>query len=165
MGPVKLETLKIYIETNLVIGFIWLSKSSAGAPILFDRKPDRSLRFCMSYWNLNNLIIKNQYSLPLISKSLDWLSQAKQFTPLDLTNAYYKMRIYEGNKWKMAFRILYSYFEYQVMLFGLSNAPITFQRYVNKILAKKLDIFIIVFLDDILIYIKDPRQPHVKAIH
>ena len=80
LGSVELETLKTYIRTNLANGFIWSSKFPAGAPILFDRKPDRSLCFCVDYWGLNNLIIKNQYPLPLIGESLDRLGRAKQFT-------------------------------------------------------------------------------------
>ena len=74
------------------------------------------------------------------------------------------MRIREGDEWKTAFRTRYGHFEYQVMPFGLSNAPATFQGYVNKILAEKLDIFVIVYLDDILIYTKDPGQPHVEVV-
>ena len=73
LRPVELETLKIYIKTNLANGFIRLSKSPAGAPIFFDRKPDRSLRLCVDYRGLNNITIKNQYPLPLIGESLDRL--------------------------------------------------------------------------------------------
>ena len=72
------------------------------------------------------------------------------------------MRICEGNEWKTVFQTWYGYFKYQVMSFGLSNTPVTFQGYVNKILAKKLDIFIIVYMNDILIYTEDPGQPHVE---
>ena len=89
LGPVELETLKTYIETNLANGFIWPSKSPAGAPILFVRKPDSSLRLYVNYWGLNNLTIKNWYPLPLIGESLDRLGQAKRFTQLDLTGAYH----------------------------------------------------------------------------
>ena len=126
LGPVELETLKTYIKTNLANGFIWPSKSPTGAPILFDSKPNGSLRLCVDYWGLNNLTIKNRYPLPLIGQSLDQLGRAKEFTQLDLINAYHRMRICEGNEWKMAFRTWYSYFEYQVMPFGLFNAPATF---------------------------------------
>ena len=152
LGPMELETLKTYIETNLANGFIHPSKSPARAPILFDRKPDGSLRLCVDYRGLNNITIKNQYPLPLIGESLNWLGGAKRFTQLDLTNAYHQMRIRKSDKWKTAFRTRYGHFEYQVILFGLSNAPATLQGYTNKILAKKLNIFIIVYLDDILIY-------------
>ena len=93
LGPVELETLKAYIETHLKTGFIRPSKSPAGAPILFDKKPDGSLRLCVDYRGLNNLTIKNRYPLPLIGESLDRLGRAKRFTQLDLTSAYYRMRI------------------------------------------------------------------------
>ena len=165
LGPVELETLKTYIKINLANGFIRPSKSPAGAPILFDRKPDGSLHLCVDYRGFNNITIKNRYPLPLIGESLDRLGRAKRFTQLDLTNAYHRMRIREGDEWKTAFRTRYGHFEYQVMPFGLSNAPAIFQGYVNKILAEKLDIFVIVYLDDILIYTKNPGQPHAKAMH
>ena len=164
LGPVELETLKIYIETNLVNDFICTSKSPMEAPILFDMKSDGSFYLCVDYWGLNNITIKNQYPLSPIKKSLNWLGRAKQFTQLDLTNAYHQMKIYEGDEWKTAFQTQYGYFEYQVMPFGLSNAPATFQRYVNKILAEKLDIFVIVYLDDILKYTKNFNQPYVEAV-
>ena len=80
LGPVELETLKTYIKTNLANGFIRPSKSPAGAPILFDKKPDGSLRLCVDYWGLNNITIKNQYPLPLIGESLNWLGWARRFT-------------------------------------------------------------------------------------
>ena len=164
LGPVELETLKTYIETNLANDFIWPSKSPTNAPILFVRKPEGSFRLCMDYWGLNNLMIKNQYLLSLIGESLDRLGRAKRFTQLDLTSAYHRMRIKEGDEWKTAFRTRYGHFEYQVMPFELSNAPASFQGYINKILAEKLDIFVIVYLDDILIYTEDPGQGHVEAV-
>ena len=164
LGPVELKMLKTYIETNLANSFIRLSKSPAGAPIFFDRKPNGSLCFCMDYWGLNNITIKNQYPLPLIGELLDRLSQAKRFTQLDLTNAYHWMRICEGDEWKTAFRTRYSHFKYQVIFFGFSNALAIFQGYVNKILAEKLDIFVIVYLDNILIYTEDPGQPHIEVV-
>ena len=98
LGSVELETLKTYIKTNLANGFIQPSKSPAKALILFNWKPNRSLRLCVNYWGLNNITIKNQYSLFLIGELLDWLGRAKWFTQLDLTNAYYWMRICKGDK-------------------------------------------------------------------
>ena len=155
LSPVELETLKTYIETHLKTGFIWPFKSPANVPILFDKKPDGSLRLYMNYQGLNNLTIKNQYPLPLISKLLDRLSQVKRLTQLNLTSAYLRMRIKEGDEWKTAFQTRYGHFEYQVMPFGLSNAPASFQGYINKILVEKLNIFVIVYLDDIFIYTED----------
>ena len=163
LGPVKLEILKAYIETNLANGFIRPSKSPAGAPILFDRKSDGSLRLCVDYRGLNNLTIKNRYPLPLIGESLNRLGRAKQFTQLDLTSAYHRMRIRKGDEWNTAFKTRYGHFEYQVMPFGLTNAPASFQEYINKIFAEKLDIFVMVYLNDILIYTND-NESHIAVI-
>ena len=164
LGPVELETLKPYIETNLANSFIRPSKSPAGALILFIRKKDGSFWLCVNYRGLNNLTIKNRYPLPLIGESLDRLGHAKRFTQLDLTNAYHRMWIRESDEWKTVFRTWYDHFEYQVIPFGLSNAPATFQNHVNKILAEKLNAFVIVCLDNILIYTEDPGQLHIEVV-
>ena len=93
LSLVELETLKTYIKTHLKTGFIQLFKSPAGALILFNKKPDGSLRLCVNYQGLNNLTIKNRYLLPLIGESLNQLGRAKRFTQLDLTSVYHQMRI------------------------------------------------------------------------
>ena len=164
LETMKLKILKTYIETNLANGFIKASKSPASAPILFVHKLNGSLCLYVNYQGLNNPRIKNQYPLPLIGKSFNWLGQAKQFTQLDLTSAYHWMRIKEDNEWKTPFQTQYGHFKYQVIPFGLSNASASFQGYINKILAKKLNIFVIVYPNDIFIYTKDPGQAHVDAI-
>ena len=97
-GPVKLEILKTYIKTNLANSFIWPYKSPIETLILFDGKPNESLRLYINYWGLNNIIIKNQYLLPLIGELLDQISQARRFIQLNLTNAYYRMKICKGDK-------------------------------------------------------------------
>ena len=98
LQPVEFEIFKTYIETKLANGFIKASKLPVSALILFVRKPNGSFCLYVDYQELNNLTIKNWYPLPLISKSLDWLGQTKQFIQLDFTNAYYQMKIKEGNK-------------------------------------------------------------------
>ena len=98
LGLVELETLKTYIKTHLANGFISSSKSPAGVSILFEKKPDGSLCLCVNYQGLNNITIKNQYLLLLVNESLDRLGRAKPFTQLDLTSAYHRMRIKEGDK-------------------------------------------------------------------
>ena len=98
LGPLELETLKTYIKRNLANGFIQPLKSPADDLILFLRKPNASLRLCVDYRGLNNLTIKNRYPLLLIGESLDRLGQGKRFTHLDLTSAYHRMRIKEGNE-------------------------------------------------------------------
>ena len=95
---------------------------------------------------------------------MDRLGQARRFTQLDLTSPYHRMRIRERDEWKTAFRTRYGHFEYQIMFFGLTNAPATFQGYINKIFAEKLDVFVIVYLDNILIYTKDESKGHVQAM-
>ncbi len=126
LGPMEIETLKAYIKNNLASGFIRPSESPAGAPILFDKKSDDSLRLCVDYQGLNNLIIKNWYLLPLVIESLDRLGRARRFTQLDLTNVYHQIRIREGDEWKTAIKTHYSHFQYQIIPFGLTNAPATF---------------------------------------
>ena len=160
----ELETVKAYIETNLANRFIRPFKSPVCAPILFDQKSDGFLRLCINYQDLNNFTIKNQYPLPVIGESLNRLERAKQFTQLDLTGAYYRMRICEGDELKTAFRTQYGHFKYQVMLLGLTNASASFQGYIYKIFVEKLDIFVIIYLDNILIYIKDDGNGHIAAV-
>ena len=164
LGPVELKTLRTYIKTNLANGLISPSKSLANAPILFDKKPNRSFWFCVNYQDLNNITIMNRYPLLLLGESLDRLGHAKQFIQLDLTNVYHQMRIKDGDEWNTTFQTRYGHFEYQVMLFGLNNVPGSFQGYVKKILAEKLDIFFIVYLNNILIYTKDLENGHVEAV-
>ena len=98
LGPVETETMKAYIKINLANGFIRPSKSPASSPILFDRMSDGFLRLCVDYQGFNNLMIKNQYLLPLIEKLLDRLGRARRFTQLDFTSAYHQMRICKGDK-------------------------------------------------------------------
>ena len=164
LGLVELETLKTYIKTHLKTRFIRPSKSPTGALILFDKKSNSSLCLCVNYRDFNNLTIKNRYPLPFIGESLDRLGQAKRFTQLDLTSAYHCMRIKKNDEWKTTFRTRYGHFKYQVMSFGLSNISASFQDYINKNLAEKLDIFIIVYLDEILVYFEDEGQGHVEAV-
>ena len=144
--------LRDYIKTALAKGWIRPSKSPAGAPVLFVPKKDGGLRLCVDYRGLNAATIKNRYALPLIGETLDQLAGAKIFTQLDLRDAYHRIRIREGDEWKTAFRTCYGHFEYTVMPFGLTNAPATFQAYINKALSDMLDLCVVVYLDDILIY-------------
>ena len=163
-GLVKLETLKTYIKNNLVSSFIRLFKFFARVLIFFDKKPNKNLRLYVDYQGFNNLTIKNRYPLSLVGELLDWLGQAWHFTQLDLTNAYHQMQIREKNEWKTAFKICYGHFKYQVMLFGLINAPTIFQSYINKTLVEKFDVFMIIYLDNIFIYTKNKGKKHVKAV-
>src|SRR2546430_5224651 len=133
---------------------------------LFLRATMVTLRLCVDYRGLNSVTIKNRYPLPLVGEIMDRLSKAKVFTKLDLRNAYYRIRIQEGDEWKMAFRTQYDHFEYMVMPFELANAPATFQAYINRALASLVDVTCIVYIDNILIYSKDPKahRRHVTEV-
>jgi hypothetical protein len=109
-------------------------------------------------------MIKDRYPLPLIHKIQDLIRGAKWFTKLDITDAYNHIRIAKGEEWKTAFRIKFSHFEYLVMPFGLTNAPASFQRFINEALQEYLHLFIIAYLDDILIFSKE-REEHVEYIN
>ena len=122
------------------------------SPILFTKKADGSLRCCINYQGLNALTHKNRYPLPCIKEMMDRLVHAQYFTKLDLRDAYHRIRIKRGDKWKTAFQTRYGYFKYTVMPFGLTNTPATFQSYINTAIKGLLDKFCVVYLDDILIY-------------
>ncbi len=166
LSEVELKALREYLDENLSKGFIRSSSSPAGAPILFVKKKDGSLRLCVDYHGLNNITIKNRYALPLISELLDRVHGTKFYTKLDLRGAYNLVRIAKGEEWKTAFRTRYGHYEYQVMPFGLTNAPASFQALVNDVLRPYLDDFVVVYLDDILVYSKDLEShiEHVKKV-
>ena len=159
----ELAMLRDYLDENLKKGHIRPSTSPAGYPILFVKKKDGTHRLCVDYRQLNNVTVKNRYALPRIDELLDRVQGAKWFTKIDLPGAYSLVRLKEGEEWKTAFRTRYGHYEYLVMPFGLTNAPATFQTLVNNILREYLDIFVIVYLDDILIYSKT-REEHVQHV-
>jgi len=119
---------------------------------------------CVDYRQLNDITIKDRYPLPLISDLRDRLHGAKWFTAIDLRNAYEHIRIKEGDEWKTAFRTQEGHFEYLVMPYGLTNAPASFQRMINNVLREYTDKFVVVYLDDILIYSKTYEE-HVQQVH
>lgn len=148
----KTKALEEYLAENLKKGYIRPSTSPAGFPILFVPKKNGKLRMCVDYRQLNNITIKNRYPLPLITELQDKLHGAKYFTTLDLKGAYNLIRIKEGEEWKTAFRTRQGLYEYLVMPFGLTNAPASFQTMINDVLREYLDIFVVIYLDDILIF-------------
>jgi ribosomal protein S18 acetylase RimI-like enzyme len=158
--------LKDYIDKMIAKGFIRPSKSPFGSPVLFVRKPDGSLRLVVDYRKLNEMTIKNRYPLPLISELFDRLKSAKYYTRLDMAEAYNQLRIAAGDEWKTAFRTRYGHFEYLVMPFGLTNAPASFQAYANDCLREFLDLFCVVYLDDVLIFSNTLEEhiAHVKRV-
>ncbi|XP_018427974.1 PREDICTED: uncharacterized protein LOC108800489 [Nanorana parkeri] len=145
-------TVRYLNQDNLSNGFIHPSISPSQAGIFFVEKKDHSLCPCVEYRELNHITIKNHYPLPLIPELFQRLHSATIFTKLDLRGAYNLIRIREGDEWKTAFRTQFGHYEYHVMLFGLCNAPATFQHLVNDVFCEFLDLFVIVYLDDILVF-------------
>ncbi|MEW5311153.1 MAG: hypothetical protein WDW38_002891 [Sanguina aurantia] len=166
MSAVELEELKTQIDELLSKGYIRPSVSPYGAPVLFVKKKDGSLRLCIDYRALNKLTIKNKYSLPRIDDLLDRLHGAKYFSKLDLAQGYNQIRINDEDIPKTAFNTRYGHYEFTVMAFGLTNAPATFQRLMNDIFREYLDKFVVVYLDDILVYSKTEEEhaQHLRLV-
>ena len=159
----ELRTLKDYIKENLKKGFIRKSSSPAGAPVLFVKKHDGSLRLCVDYRKLNAITIRNSYPIPRINDLIESFQGSNVFTRLDLRSAYNLIRIREGHEYLTAFRTPIGHYEYLVMPFGLRNAPSVFQRFVQDIFSDVLGEFIQIYLDDIIIYTKNPND-HIKHV-
>ena len=160
----ELGVLREYLDDMLKSGKIRPSKSPAGAPILFvPKKEGRGLRLCVDYRGLNKVTILNRYPLPLMNELRDRVRGSKVFTKLDLKAGYNLIRIKEGDEWKTAFRTRYGHFEYSVMPFGLANAPATFQNMMNDIFRDMIDMGVVIYLDDILIY-SENEQDHVALV-
>ena len=121
---------------------------------------------CVDYRGLNKITVKNRYPLPLISGLFDQLSQAKIYTKIDLRRAYNLVRIKAGDEWKTAFWTRYRHFEYNVMPFGLTNTPAIFQHLMNDVFREFLDHFVVVYLDDILVFSKNKKnhENHVQLV-
>ena len=166
LTEVEQGALKEYIDENLKKGFIRPSTSPAGAGIFFVEKKDHTLRPCVDYRELNKITVKNRYPLPLVPELFQRLGAATVFTKLDLRGAYNLVRIRDGDEWKTAFRSRFGHFEYLVMPFGLCNAPATFQYFINDVLRDFLDLFVIVYLDDILIFSSslEFHRRHVRSV-
>ena len=144
--------------------FIRLSKSPAGAPVLFAKKPGGGLRFCVDYRALNAVTKKDRYPIPLIKETLGAMSKAKWLTKLDVSAAFHRIRVAKGEEWKTAFRTRYGLYEWMVTPFGLTGAPATFQRYINWVLREYLDDFCTAYIDDILIFTSGTREDHCDKV-
>ena len=152
------------IQDLLTKGYIQPSTSPYGAPILFVGKKDGSLRMCVDYRALNKLTIKNRYPLPRIDDLLDQLFGAKYFTTLDLASGYHQIRINDPDIPKTAFRTPLGHFEWRVMPFGLCNAPATFQNAMNNLFGHRIGKYVLVYMDDILIFSKT-KEEHIQHLN
>jgi len=152
MGPAELRELLAQLEELQVQGLVRPSHSPWGAPVLFVKKKDDTLRMCIDYRGLNKVTIRNRYPLPRIDDLFDQLQGARVFSKIDLHFGYHQLRVRDADIPKTAFLTRYGSFEFLVMPFGLTNAPAVFMDLMNRVFRPFLDQFIIVFIDDILIY-------------
>ncbi len=166
MSHEELKELKVQLEELLAKGYIKPSKSPYGAPVLFYHEKDRTLRMCVNYRALNKATVKNRYPLPRIDDLFYRLSGAKVFSRIDLWSEYYQIRIAEGDEEKTDCRTRYGSYEFLVMPFGLTNAPATFCTLMNDIFREWFDDFVIVYIDDILIYSSslEKHDEHLRKV-
>ncbi|GJS39128.1 putative reverse transcriptase domain-containing protein [Tanacetum coccineum] len=163
LAPSEMKELSKQLQELSDKGFIRPSSSPWGAPVLFVKKKDGSFRMCIDYREFNKLTVKNRYPLPRIDDLFDQLQESSIYSKIDLRSGYHQLRVREQDIPKTEFRTRYGHYEFQVMLFGLTNALAVF---MNRVCKPYLDKFVIVFIDDILIYSKDEKEheEHLKAI-
>ena len=166
MAPAELRELKAQLEELLSKGFIRPSISPWGALVLFVKKKDGSLRLCIDYRQLNKVTIRNQYPLPRIDELFDQLQGPRVYSKIDLRSGYHQLRVQEGDVPKTAFRTRYEHYEFLVMPFGLTNAPTAFMDLMNQVFQPYLDRFVIVFIDDILVYSgsSEEHSEHLRIV-
>ncbi|GJX64777.1 putative reverse transcriptase domain-containing protein [Tanacetum coccineum] len=166
LAPSEMKELSEQLKELSDKGFIRPSSSPWGAPVLFVKKKDGSFRMCIDYQELNKLTVKNRYPLPRIDDLFDQLQGSSVYSKIDLRSGYHQLRVREGDILKTAFRTRYGYYEFQVMPFGLTNAPAVFMDLMNRVCNPYLDKFVIVFIDDILIYSKNKKEheEHLRTI-
>ena len=166
LSPLERQELSRQLTQLIKDGKVSESSSPYGAPVLFTKKKDGGLRMCIDYRALNSQTIKNRYALPRIDDLLDQLYGAKRFTKIDLTSGYWQIAIAPADRAKTAFRTSSGHYEFNVMPFGLTNAPATFQSLMNDIFRDMLNVCVVVYLDDILVYSKDDEQheQHVRQV-
>ena len=152
MSEQELRGLCEWLDKQVIAGEITKSNSSAGAPILLVKKPDGFFRLCVYYHALNKVTVKNRYLLVLMTELREKLNTAEVFTKLDVKNGYYLGRMAEEDEEKIVFRTRFGLYHWRVMVFGLCNSPAMFQLMMDNILHDLLDIEVIVYLNDILIY-------------
>nr|GFC40096.1 putative reverse transcriptase domain-containing protein [Tanacetum cinerariifolium] len=166
LAPSEMKELSDQLKELVDKGFIRPSSSPWGAPVLFVKKKDGSFWMCIDYQELKKLTVKNQYPLPRIDDLFDQLQRSSIYSKIDLRSGYHQLRVREEDILKTTFRTRYEHYEFQVMPFGLTNAPAVFMDHMNRVCKPYLDKFVIVFIDDILLYSKNKQEheEHLKLI-
>ena len=166
MASAELRELKAKLEELLSKGFIRPSISPREAPVLFVKKKDGSLRLCIDYRQLNRVTIHNQYPLPRIDELFDQLQGSRVYSKIYLRSGYHQLRVQEGDVPKTVFRTRYGHYEFLVMPFGLTNAPTAFMDLMNRVFQLYLDRFVIVFINDILVYSGSQKEhsEHLRIV-
>nr|GEW09964.1 putative reverse transcriptase domain-containing protein [Tanacetum cinerariifolium] len=166
LAPSKMQELSTQLQELSNKGFIRLSSSPWGAPVLFFKKKDGSLQMCIDYHELNKLTVKNRYQLPRIDDLFDQLQGSSVYSKIHLRSTYNQVRVRDEDISKTAFRTRYGHYEFQVMPFELTNAPAVFMDLMNRVCKPFLDKFVIVFIDDILIYSRNKvgHEGHMEHI-
>ncbi|GJZ71824.1 putative reverse transcriptase domain-containing protein [Tanacetum coccineum] len=166
LAPSEMQELSAQLQELQDKGFIRPSHSPWGAPVLFVKKKDGALHMFIDYRELNKLTIKNRYPLPRINDLFDQLQGARYFSKIDLRSGYHQLRVHEDDIPKTVFRTRYGHFEFTVMPFGLTNAPAVFMKLMNRVCKPYLDKFVIIFIDDILVYSKskDEHEVHLRLV-
>nr|GEV41427.1 putative reverse transcriptase domain-containing protein [Tanacetum cinerariifolium] len=162
LAPSEMQELSNQLKELQEKGFIRPSFSPWGAPMLFIKKKDGALRMCIDYRELNKLTIKNRYPLPRINDLFDQLQGACCFSKIDLRSGYHQLRVREEDIPKTAFRTRYAHFEFTVMPFGLTNTPTVFMDFMNRVCKPYLEKFVIMFIDDILIYSRSEEEHEAR---
>jgi hypothetical protein len=158
MTPKELVELKVQLNELLDKGYIHPNSSPWGCPALFVKKKDQSLRLYVDYQPLNAITIKNKYPLSRIDILFDQLASARVFSMVNLHSGYHQIKIYPEDVPKTTFSIRYGLYQYLVMSFGLTNALAHFMYLMNFVFMSDLDKFVMVFIDDILIYSKSEEE-------
>ncbi|GKD48887.1 putative reverse transcriptase domain-containing protein [Tanacetum coccineum] len=158
LAPSKMQELSNQLQELTDRGFIQLSTSPWGASVLFVKKKDISFRMYIDYRELNKLTVKNRYPLPRINDLFDQLQGSSVYSKINLRSGYHQLRVRDEDIPKTGFRTRYGHYEFQVMPFGLTNSPAVFMDLMNRVCKPYLDKFVLVFIDDILIYSRNKEE-------
>jgi hypothetical protein len=163
LSTIKLKILKNYIDEYMKKNFIIEFVSFAKVFILFVKKTNDKFRLCVNYKKLNEIIIKNRYSLFFINENLNKLFETKIFIKLNVRDVFHRIKIRKENEWKTTFKCRFDHYQYKMMFFELTNSSITFQVYINKTMHSYLDLIVLMYINDLLMFFSSTKK-HIKHV-